>query len=503
MISAKPAPVPPVLEAMIGAILMHDTENHMTTRIERDCLGEMEIPDERYYGIQTTRMMAVSGAGRLPAIHFPGLFRALFQIKKACALANAEIGALDKEVADAIAWAADRALEGKYDTEFPLDIWQGGGYTILNMNVNEVLGNAANERLTGHKGQDRVHPNTHVNMGQSTNDTIPSATHLAAAPEIDRVVEGLDALAAVFAAKAEEFKDIVKIGRTCWQDALPLTLGQEFSGYASLLRRLAGKFRALRPGCFELVMGGSAVGTGLGAAPGYMDAFYRKISEELGENVRPMENLFDGFQNADFLVSLSGVVREAATSLSKIAKDLRLLSSGPRSGFMEITLPACAPGSSIMPGKINPTVPEMVVQIAHQVVGNDVAVTLAYEEGELDLNVWDATLYKCLFENLGLLAEELVIFRRDCVEGIVANRERCAHEAETSLALSTVVAATFGYPKGVETAHYAEKHGVTVKEAVLAMGLMTPEEADKMIDPALMTDPARMAEAIAAFRANH
>lgn len=187
----------------------------MTTRIERDCLGEMEIPDERYYGIQTTRMMAVSGAGRLPAIHFPGLFRALFQIKKACALANAEIGALDPEVADAIAWAADRALEGKYDTEFPLDIWQGGGYTILNMNVNEVLGHAANELLTGHKGQDRVHPNTHVNMGQSTNDTIPSATHLAAAPEIDRIVEGLDALAAVFAEKAEEFQDVVKVGRTC------------------------------------------------------------------------------------------------------------------------------------------------------------------------------------------------------------------------------------------------------------------------------------------------
>lgn len=472
----------------------------MTTRIERDCLGEMEIPDERYYGIQTTRMLAVSGAGRLPAIHFPGLFRALFQIKKACASANAEIGALDADIARAIGLAADRALEGVFDAEFPLDIWQGGGYTILNMNVNEVLGNAANEILTGHKGQERVHPNTHVNMGQSTNDTIPSATHLAVAPELDRIVDGLDALAAVFAAKAEEFKDVVKVGRTCWQDALPLTLGQEFSGYAALMRRLAGKCRALRPGCFELVMGGSAVGTGLGTSPGYMDAFYRHLSEMLGEDVRPAENLFDGFQNADFLVSVSGVVREIATSLSKVAKDLRLMSSGPRSGFMEIQLPACAPGSSIMPGKINPTVPEMVVQIAHQAVGNDVAVTLAYEEGELDLNVWDATFYKCLFENLGLVAEELVIFRRDCAEGITANRERCAHEAETSIALSTVVAATFGYPAGVEVAHYAEKHGVTVKEAVLALGLMTPEEAERMIDPALMTNPARMAEAIRAFR---
>jgi aspartate ammonia-lyase len=472
------------------------------TRIEQDCLGKMEIPNDQYWGIQTHRMVKVSGAAGYPVIAYPEMHRALFRIKKCCALANADIGALDPEIAEAIAKAADMALAGKFDDQFPLDMWQGGGYTCVNMNVNEVLGNAANEILTGHKGQDRVHPNTHVNKAQSTNDTIPSATHLAMAPGIDRIIDGLDKLAASFDAKAKAFKDIVKVGRTCWQDALPLTLGQEFSGYASLMKRLAAKFRAARPGCFELVMGGSAVGTGLGADPGYMDALYRHLTEEYGEKVTPAENLFDGFQNSDFVVTVSGLAKEAATSLSKICKDLRLMSSGPRSGFMEIGLPALSPGSSIMPGKINPTVPEMVIQIAHQVIGNDVAIAVAYDEGELDLNVWDATFYKCVMESLHLVAEELVILRRDCVDGITANAERCKHEADSSIALSTVVAATFGYPEGVRVAHYCEKNGKTVKQAVVEMGLMTEEEAERMIDPMLMTEPAQMARAIAAFKAS-
>lgn len=471
-----------------------------TTRIERDCLGTMEIPDDRYYGIQTNRMVKVSGYAHLPVIFYPGMHRALFRIKKACALANAEIGALKPEIARAIVEACDRALAGEFDKEFPLDMWQGGGYTCVNMNVNEVIGNAANEIPKGRKGQDAVHPNTHVNKAQSTNDTIPSATHLAVAPELDRIIEGVEALGDVFAAKAEAFRHVVKVGRTCWQDALPLTLGQEFGGYAALMRRLAGKLRAVRPGCFEICMGGSAVGTGLGADPGYMDALYRHLSHIYGEEVRPTESLFDGLQNGDFFVTVSGLVKEVATSLSKIARDLRLMSSGPRSGFMEIQLPALSPGSSIMPGKINPTVPEMVIQIAHQVVGNDVAVSMAYDEGELDLNVWDATFYKCLFESMQLVADELVILRRDCVEGIVACEDRCRAEAESSIALSTVVAATFGYPEGVKVAHYCEEHGVTVKEAVLAMGLLNEADVDRLIDPILMTDPEAMARAIAEFR---
>ena len=397
--------------------------------------------------------------------------------------------------------ACDKLLEGGYEKEFPLDMWQGGGYTCVNMNVNEVIGNLANEILTGHKGSDRVHPNTHVNMAQSTNDTIPSATHLAIAPRLDLIIERLQALQASFEKKADEFKDVVKVGRTCLQDALPLTLGQEFGGYAALMARLVKKLQAVRPGCFELVMGGSSVGTGLGASSGYMKAFYEHISQDLGEKVTSQENIFDGFQNPDFFVTVSGLVKEVATSLSKISKDLRLMSSGPRSGFMEITLPALSPGSSIMPGKINPTVPEMVIQIAHQVVGNDVAIAMAYDEGELDLNVWDATFYKCLFENLQLVGEEILILKHDCIDGITANRDRCRDEAQSSLAISTVVAATQGYPLGVKVAHHAEQKGLTVKEAVLEMGLMTKAEADHLLDPMLLVDPEKMAQAIAEWRA--
>lgn len=289
-------------------------------RLERDCLGEMEIPDEHYYGIQTHRMVKVSGAAGYPVIAYPDMHRALFQIKKACAKANAEIGAMDQTVADAIVKACDRLLTEDFSAEFPLDMWQGGGYTCVNMNVNEVIGNMANEIATGHKGCEVVHPNTHVNMAQSTNDTIPSATHLAIAPRLDLIIERVEALQKSFEAKAVEFKDVVKVGRTCWQDALPLTLGQEFGGYASLMKRLAVKLRALRPGCFELIMGGSAIGTGLGAASGYMDAFYRHISADLNEDVRPMDDIFDGFQNGDFFVTVSGVIKEVATSLSKICR---------------------------------------------------------------------------------------------------------------------------------------------------------------------------------------
>ena len=466
------------------------------TRVERDCLGEMEIPNDRYYGIQTTRMLGVSGAAGLPIVFYPDIFRAMARIKKAAARANAEAGALDPEIADAIVKAADRTLDGSFDKEFPLDFWQGGGYTCVNMNVNEVIGNRANEILTGHKGTEKVHPNTHVNMSQSTNDTIPSATHLGMIGRVDELIKQLDLLAGSLRKKEEEFKDVVKVGRTCIQDALPLTLGQEFSGYASVVERMARKVRHLRPGCFEIVMGGSAVGTGFSAAPGYKDALYVELSKQYGEEVKP----FDGFQNPDFIVEVSGVLKEVAMTLSKICKDFRLMGSGPRSGFMEVNVPALSPGSSIMPGKINPTVPEMVIQISHQVVGNDVAISMAYGEGELDLNVWDATFYKCLFENFQLINSELEILRVFCVDGMTANKERCAQEANSSIALSTVVATALGYPMGVKVAHYCEKTGKNVREAVVEMGLMTAEEAHKLVDPMLMTNPHAAGPVVDAFK---
>lgn len=289
-------------------------------RTERDCLGEMQISNDCYFGIQTHRMLKVSGVAGLPIVFFPDILRAMAKIKKAAALANAEIGALDPTIAQAMAQASDRVYSGEFDDQFPLDMWQGGGYTCFNMNVNEVIGNLANEILTGHKGQETVHPNTHVNMGQSTNDTIPSAIHLAIVPRIDKLIQRLEELRKSFDQKAQDFSSIVKVGRTCWQDALPLTLGQEFSGYSSLIGRLIQKLRLVRPQCLEIIMGGSAVGTGLSSAPGYMEAFYKTLSKELGEEVRPFGNLFDGFQNADTIVSVSGIVKEVAPLFQKSAK---------------------------------------------------------------------------------------------------------------------------------------------------------------------------------------
>ncbi len=472
----------------------------MATRIERDCLGEMEIPDDLYYGIQTTRVMGVSGVLGEKVIKYPYLHRALTQMKKAAALANAEIGALSPEIAQAIAWACDQVLTGKYDDQFPLDMFQGGGYTCVNMNINEVVGNLANEHLTGHKGQDKVHPNTHVNMGQSTNDVVTSAEHLCIYPALDLLAPELDKLADAFQRKADEFADVVKVGRTCLQDAVPLTLGQEFGGYAEFCRRQAANIHGLRDECFELIVGATAVGTGMGAAPGYQEAFYKHLSAQLGENVRSTKNLFDGMQNDDFCVKVSAAVKQAACGISKIAKDLRIMSSGPRAGFGEITLPSLSPGSSIMPGKINPILPELVSQVAQQTCGNDVVISMAFEQGELEISVWAPTLYKNLFESFDLLTKVIPLFIEKCINGIEANRERCSKEARETIALSTVVAATLGYLEGVKVSHYAQEHNLAVADAVLEMGIMTKEEADLLLDPALLVDPARMSEAIAKWK---
>ena len=421
------------------------------SRIEKDCLGQMEVPDDVYYGIQTLRVMGVSGILGEKVIKYPYLHRALVQMKKAAALANKEIGALDERRAEAIAWACDKVLTGKYDDQFPLDMFQGGGYTCVNMNVNEVIGNLANEHLTGHKGQDEVHPNTHVNMGQSTNDIVTSAEHLCIYPALDKLAPELDKLADAFAKKAIEFADVIKVGRTCLQDAVPLTLGQEFGGYAEFCRRQA-------------------------------------------------ENIFDGMQNDDFCVKVSAAVKQAACGISKIAKDLRIMSSGPRAGFGEITLPSLSPGSSIMPGKINPILPELVSQVAQQTCGNDVVISMAFEQGELEISVWAPTLYKNLFESFDLLTKVIPLFIDKCVNGITANRDRCAKEAKETIALSTVVAATLGYPEGVKVAKYAQEHNLAVADAVLEMGIMTKEEADMLLDPALLVNPEKMAEVIARWK---
>lgn len=392
-------------------------------------------------------------------------------------------------------------LTGKYDDQFPLDMFQGGGYTCVNMNINEVIGNLANEHLTGHKGQDKVHPNTHVNMGQSTNDVVTSAEHMCIYPALDKLAPEIDKLANAFQRKADEFADVIKVGRTCLQDAVPMTLGQEFSGYAEFCRRQAENIRSLRAECFDLIVGGTAVGTGMGAAPGYQDAFYKHLSNQLGENVKSAKNLFDGMQNDDFCVKVSAAVKQAACGISKIAKDIRLMSSGPRAGLGEITIPSLSPGSSIMPGKINPILPELVSQVAQQTCGNDVVISMAFEQGELEISVWAPTLYKNLFESFDLLTKVIPLFIEKCVNGIEANREKCAKEARETIALATVVGSALGYPEGVRVAKYAAEHKLAVADAVLEMGVMTKEEADLLLDPGLLVNPTKMSEAISQWKA--
>ena len=464
------------------------------TRIERDCLGEMSIPNDRYYGIQTTRMLKVSGAAGFPVIAYPDMHIALCKIKKACALANAEIGALKPEIAKAIEQACDKVIAGGFEKEFPLDMWQGGGYTCVNMNVNEVIGNLANELMTGHKGQDAVHPNTHVNMAQSTNDTIPSATHLAIAPRLDVIIAEGEKLADAFDAKAKEFKEIVKVGRTCWQDALPVTLGQEFSGFASAVRRQVKALRDLRGGCFELIMGGNAVGTGLGAAPGYTDAFYKHISEIVGETVHPNPNLFDGFQNPDFFLAVSGSVKSFAVTLSKISKDLRMMSSGPRAGWMEINLPALSPGSSIMPGKINPVIPEVVTQVAFHVIGNDTTITMAAEAGQMELNAFEPVVFYSLFSSITSMTGAVNTLVKNCILGITANEKRCEDLVSKSVGITTALCPYIGYQKAASIAKKSLKTGESVTSLVLKDELLTQKQLDDILDPYALTGPELPAE---------
>lgn len=458
------------------------------------------LPDDVYYGIQTQRVKELSSLTGTPVIRYPYLHNRLAYMKKAAALANKQIGELDPDIAEAIAWAADRVLAGGYEEHFPIDILQGGGYTCVNMNMNEVLAHLANEKLTGHKGYDRVHPNTHVNMGQSTNDMITSAGVMAIGPAIDALLPHLIDLHIALEEKIVEFQDVIKVGRTCLQDAVPMTLGQEFSGYASLIARQIENIRSLRKDCNTIIVGATAVGTGMGAFPGYQDAFYQILQDELKETITLHSNLFDGMQNGDYYIKVSAAVKQAACSLSKIAKDMRLLSSGPRGGFGEISLPALSPGSSIMPGKINPIAPELMTQAAQITIGNDMVITTAVEQGELEINVWEPTIYKCLFESFHVLTNAIPVFSNKCIKGITANREVCLRYASSTLALSTVVSTALGYTEGVRVSHYAHTNGLTVRQAVLEMKIMSEQEANLLLDPALLANPEKMSQALADWR---
>jgi|GEM_PF-9177 len=466
-------------------------------RYEHDSLGEIALPDEAYYGINTERgrrNFAVSG---ITIAHYPIFLQVLAKIKKAAAVTNAEIDGLASPVMQAICQACDEIISNKIRAEqFPVDMIQGGGCVSTHMNLNEVIANRANEIITGQKGYDFVHPNNHVNMGQSTNDVLPTALKLTVHFYLLNLINSLNVLEEILEEKVAEFADVVKLSRTCLQDAVPITLGQEFSAYLALVRRSIKNLEFQADMCLDVPIGATAVGTSLGIRPGYLEKIYGNLSKTMGVTVRRDENFFDALQNGDFFVQLSGIIKSIATGLSKMATDLRILSSGNRSGMKELILPAVQAGSSIMPGKINPSYPELINQVAYLVCGNDLTITMAVEGIELDLNIWDSIISKSLFESLEVMTRSIVLFAHNCVRGIQANREECKEQAENTLSLALVVSMVFGYETGVKVAKYAHKEGLSIKHASVALGILTPEMANDLLDTYMLTDSKRSGEIV-------
>lgn len=468
-------------------------------RIERDALGTMEMDAALPYGIQTARAIENFSVSDICIADIPQLVESIVQIKCAAARANQTIGAMPADIAQAIRWAAEHALERVDRTTFPVDIYHGGGGTAANMNVNEVIGRLASQHpLMAERGVG-VHPNDHVNLGQSTNDVIPSAMKMATYAMLGRLTEELEHLRVVVAEKEAEFADVVKIGRTCLQDALPMTFGQQFSGYREALARQLGELRRVQGTCLELPLGATAVGTQFGTHPGYIDAVFVALNEQVGGAYRPASNLFDGLQNADGWMAISGTLKAIASVLNKICADLRLMSSGPRAGLAEVELPSVQPGSSIMPGKVNPVIPEMVIQVYFRVLGNDLAVSRACE-GELDLNVWESSIIASISESAQLLTAAIPLLANRCIRGLRVDVARSRRNAQASIAMSTVIAALYDYRTASEVAQRAAQTGQTIAEVVLARGMLSADDARKLLDPAALTSPTRFHALLRAAR---
>ncbi len=462
----------------------------MQQRKEQDALGEVWVPEDRYYGAQTQRACDNFKVGdeRFP----PAFIHAHALVKQAAAAVNARLGRLDARRAAAIGEAAAEVAAGRFDEHFPLTIWQSGSATQTNMNVNEVIANRANELLGGARGAKQpVHPNDHVNLGQSTNDTIPTSMHIACVLAVrGDLLPAAAALATELEAKAAAFADIVKIGRTHLMDATPLTLGQEFSGYAAQLRQALDGIAAALPELHALAVGGTAVGTGLNAAPGFDAAMAEALTALTGQPFRAQANKFAGLAAHDAVVRLSGALRALAAALFKIANDLRWLASGPRCGLGELVLPANEPGSSIMPGKVNPTQCEMVAMVACRIYGNDAAIAMAGAQGQFELNVYKPLLAHAILQSVSLLAEACASFNARCVSGLTADEPRIARHLAESLMLVTALNPHIGYDRAAAIALKAWREGLTLKAAALALGCVTAEEFDAWVDPRRMLGPA-------------
>jgi fumarate hydratase class II len=461
----------------------------LPVRVETDTFGPIEVPASRYWGAQTQRSLQNFRIGT-ETMPLP-LVRALGIVKLAAARVNREHGHLEPRLADAMARAAQEVADGGLHEHFPLVVWQTGSGTQTNMNANEVIANRANELLGAPLGAKApVHPNDHVNRSQSSNDTFPTAMHIAAVEQLHhQLLPALEHLLAALQAKSEQFRDIIKIGRTHLQDATPLTLGQEFSGYAQQIRYAVERVKQTLPRLYELAQGGTAVGTGLNSFPGFAERFAEEVARITGLPFVTAQNKFEALATEDASVELSGGLNVLAVSLTKIANDIRLLGSGPRCGFGELRLPENEPGSSIMPGKVNPTQCEAMTMVCAQVMGNHVTVTISGATGHLELNVFKPVITYNVLQSIRLLADGMRSFTDKCVVGIEADRERIDELLYRSLMLVTALNPKIGYDNAAKVAKKAHAEGTTLKEAATALGLLTAEEFDELVRPEKMLGP--------------
>jgi aspartate ammonia-lyase len=455
-----------------------------TTRIEHDLLGERTVPAAALYGIQTLRALENFPISGVPIGDFPTLIEALASVKEAAALANEELGLLDSRIAGAIVQAAETLRQGEHADQFRVDMIQGGAGTSTNMNANEVIANLALESL-GHPRADYtvIHPNNHVNLSQSTNDVYPTAVKLAMHSSISALQSAMTALAQAFLAKGEEFGSFIKMGRTQLQDAVPMTLGQEFSAFAHTILEDVDRLGETQKLILEINMGATAIGTGINTPPGYAEAVRRHLSRITGLDLITAPDLVEATADTGVFVQLSGVLKRCAVKLSKICNDLRLLSSGPRAGFGEINLPAMQPGSSIMPGKVNPVIPEVVNQVCFDVIGGDVTVTMAAEAGQLQLNVFEPVIAYRLLRGMATMRNACEVLRTRCVTGITANPERMRQFVEHSIGIVTALVPVIGYEAASDIARAALQSGRGVYELVCERGLMTRAELDQLLNP--------------------
>ncbi|HLG28661.1 MAG TPA: aspartate ammonia-lyase [Candidatus Brocadiales bacterium] len=459
-----------------------------TVRIEKDSLGEVEVPVDAYYGAQTARALSnFPISGIKPHRVF---VLATVYIKKAAAEVNTANGRLTKEIGSAIIKAADRAISREFQDQFVVDVFQAGAGTSHHMNVNEVLANIAIESLGGKKGDySIVHPNDHVNFGQSTNDVYPTAMRIAALLLLKELFPILDELVDALQKKTEEFDGIIKSGRTHLQDAVPIRLGQEFSGYAEAISKSTEKIEKASDSLKELGIGGSAVGTGLNTYPEYADEMVKTLRKITGLDLRKAANPFEAMQSSACITEVSGSLRNLAVELIRISNDLRLLSSGPRTGFDEVNLPSLQPGSSIMPGKVNPVMAEMLAMVCFAVIGNDLTITMAAQAGQLELNVMMPVIQYKLLDSIEILTNALKVFTTGCVNGITANIERCEFYAMNTMGLATALNPYIGYAKAAEVAKESLRTGKSIKDIVLEKGLLTEARLKELLSPASMTEP--------------